>query len=216
LAGGMEAGKAASLLKSKYIAVLASINYATEKPKPGFGANTRALELDESEMKDFLSNAAMLQRAGVRFALQSGFADRPQAFIENIRKTIENGLTLEQALRATTLSAAEILGVGNALGSLKPGKIANVVVATGEPFAQGSRVRNVFVDGKLYEAATETNAGGQRGGAAAGTNAAATTSKKTIIKPGSYITPTPEEVLIRNATVLTVSKGTIKIRMVRY
>src|SRR5207249_10908754 len=87
---------------------------------------------------------------------------------------------------------------------------ANVVVATGEPFAQGSRVRNVFVDGKLYEAATETNAGGQRGGAAAGTNAAATTSKKTIIKPGSYITPTPKEVLIRNATVLTVSKGTIK------
>ena len=210
LAGGMEAGKAASLLKSKDIAVLASINYATEKPKPGFGANTRALELDESEMKDFLSNAAMLQRAGVRFALQSGFADRPQAFIENIRKTIENGLTLEQALRATTLSAAEILGVGNALGSLEPGKIANVVVATGEPFAQGSRVRNVFVDGKLYEAATETNAGGQRGGAAAGTNAAATTSKKTIIKSGSYITPTPKEVLIRNATVLTVSKGTIK------
>jgi imidazolonepropionase-like amidohydrolase len=214
LAGGMEAGKAASLLRSKDIAVLASINYATEKPKAGFGANTRATERDESEMKDFLSNAATLQRAGVRFALQSGFADRPQAFIENIRKTMENGLTLDQALRATTLSPAEILGVGNALGSLEAGKIANVVVATGEPFAQGSRIRNVFVDGKLYEVPPETNAGGQRGGAPAGTEATtATTPRKaigTIVKPGSYITPTPKDVLIKNATVLTVSKGTIK------
>ena len=39
-----------------------------------------------------------LQRAGVRFALQSGFADRPQSFIDNVRKTMENGLTLDQAL----------------------------------------------------------------------------------------------------------------------
>jgi imidazolonepropionase-like amidohydrolase len=207
LAGGMEAGKAAPLLKSKDIAVLAGINYAMEKPKPGFGANTRAAERDENEMKEFLGNAALLQRAGVRYALQSGFADRPQAFIENIRRTMENGLTLDQALRATTLSAAEILGVGGALGSLEPGKIANVVLATGDPFAQGTRVRNVFVDGKLFEIAPETNPGGQRGGA---TETAAAAAKKAVIKPGSYITPTSKEVLIRNATVLTVSKGTIK------
>jgi imidazolonepropionase-like amidohydrolase len=211
LAGGMEAGKIAPLLKSKDIAVLASINYAMEKPKPGFGNNTRAVEWDEGEMKEWLSNAVALQRAGVRFALQSGFADRPQSFIENIRKTMENGLTLDQALRATTLSAAEILGIGSALGSLEPGKIANVVVATGDPFAQGSRVRNVFVDGRLYEVTPETNAGGPRGGGAAVTVAAATPAKKTIaVKAGSYITPTPNEVLIKNATVLTVSKGTIK------
>jgi imidazolonepropionase-like amidohydrolase len=211
LAGGMEAGKIAPLLKSKDIAVLANINYAIEKPKPGLSGNTRAIEWDESEMKDLLSNAATLQHAGVRFALQSGFAERPQAFIENIRKTMENGLTLDQALRATTLSAAEILGIGGAVGSLEAGKIANVVIATGNPFAQDGRVRDVFVDGRLYEILTETNAGGQRGAGAPGTAAAATLAKKTLtVKPGSYITPTPNEVLIKNATVLTVSKGTIK------
>jgi imidazolonepropionase-like amidohydrolase len=210
LAGGMEAGKIAPQLKSKDIPVLVSVNYAIEKPKPGFGGNTRAIEWDESEMKELLSNAAALQRAGVRFALQSGFADRPQSFIENVRKTIDNGLTPDQALRATTLSAAEILGVGNAVGSLDAGKIANVVVATGDPFAQGSRVRNVFVDGRLYEVTPETNAGGQRGGGAAAAAAAAAPKKPIPLKPGSYITPTPKEVLIKNATVLTVSKGTIK------
>jgi imidazolonepropionase-like amidohydrolase len=212
IAGGMEAGKIAPVLKNKDIAVLASVNYATEKPKPGFGGNTDAVEWDDKEMKELLSNAATLQRAGVRFALQSGFADRPQAFIENIRKTMENGLTLDQALRATTLSAAEILGIGNALGSLEAGKIANVVVASGEPFAQGSRIRDVFIDGKLYESTpepiTNNGGGGQRGAATAAASVAS--AKRPMVKPGSYITPTANEVLIKNATVLTVSKGTIK------
>jgi len=209
IAGGLEAGKIAPVLKSKDIGVLVSINYAAEKPKPGFGGNTGAAEWDEQETRELLSNAATLQRAGVRFALQSGFADRPQSFIENIRKTIENGLTVEQALRATTLSSAEILGVSNAIGSLEPGKIANVVVASGEPFAPGTRIRSVFIDGKLYEPAAEpvtNNSAGQRGSTAA----VSASARKPAVKPGSYITPTPKEVLIKNATVLTVSKGTIK------
>src|SRR5262249_42532792 len=210
IAGGMEAGKIAPLLKSKDVAVLVSINYAVQKPKPGFGGNTRAVEWDELEMKEFLSNTAELQRAGVRFAVQSGFADRPQAFIENIRKTMENGLTLDQVLRATTLSAAEILGISNALGSLEAGKIANVVIATGDPFAQGSQVRSVFVDGRLYEVAPETNAAGQRGSGAARTATVTPAKKMIAVKPGSYITPTPKEVLIKNAMVFTIAKGTIK------
>ena len=41
--------------------------------------------------------------------------------------------------------------MGNALGSIEAGKIANVVVATGDPFARESRIRQVFVDGKLFE-----------------------------------------------------------------
>ncbi len=203
IAGGMEAGELAPLLKSKDIPVLVSVNYARQKPRAGA---TGAAEFDEEETKDFLSNAALLQKAGVRFALQSGFAERPQLFFENIRKSIENGLTMEQALRATTLSPAEILGMGSALGSLDPGKIANIVVANGEPFARDTRVRMVFVDGKLFEAtAPETTRN-----AAAPQQPASAEPKKPVVKPGSYITATPKEVLIKNATVLTVSKGTIK------
>src|SRR6185503_4241414 len=154
IAGAMEAFSVAPLLKSKDIPVLVSVNYAREEPKAGFSGNTEAFEFDEQQLKDLQSNVALLQKAGVRFALQSGFADRPQAFFENIRKAIESGLTLEQALRATTLSAAEILGLGNALGSLEAGKIANVVVASGDPFARETRIRQVFIDGKLFEVST--------------------------------------------------------------
>ena len=212
IAGGYEAGSLTAMLKSKDIPVLVSVNYARQKPRAGA---TGAAEFDEEETKEFLSNAALLQKAGVRFALQSGFAERPQLFFDNIRKAMDNGLTQDQALRATTLSPAEILGVGNALGSLEPGKIANVVVATGEPFARDTRIRMVFVDGKLFEPpATETprntteNRGEGRGAAPAETPAA--TAKKPDVKPGSYITTTPKEILIKNATILTVSKGTIK------
>lgn len=119
IAGGYEAGSLAAMLKSKDIPVLISVNYARQKPRAGA---TGAAEFDEEETKEFLSNAALLQKAGVRFALQSGFAERPQLFFDNIRKAMDNGLTRDQALRATTLSPAEILGVGNALGSLEPGK----------------------------------------------------------------------------------------------
>ena len=213
IAGGMEAGTVAQLLKSKNIPVLVSVNYAIEKPKPGFGGNTEAIEYDEKELKDFYSNAAILQKAGVRFALQSGFAERPQLFIENIRKTIENGLTLDEALRASTLSAAEILGMSNALGSLEPGKIANVVVATGDPFARETRIRQVFVDGKPFEVTapqTTNNQPGQGQNQQGQQAAASNGTRKPVAKPGSYITPTASEVLIQNATVLTVTKGTIK------
>ncbi len=205
IAGGMEAGTVAPLLKSKDIPVLVSINYATEKPKPGFGGNTDAIEYDEEGIKNFYTNAALLQKAGVRFALQSGFADRPQAFIENVRKTMENGLTLDQALRATTLSAAEILGLGNAVGSLDAGKIANFVIATGDPFARETRIRQVFVDGKPFEIQNTPVTGN-----AAPASTAAAATRKAVAKPGNYITPTPKEVLIQNATVLTVTKGTIR------
>lgn len=227
IAGGFEAGAVAPLLKSRNIPVLVSVNYARQKPRSG-GAG--AVEFSEEEMKDLLGNAAILQKAGVPFALQSGFAERPPLFIENIRKTIENGLTLDQALRATTLSAAEILGMGNALGSLDSGKIANVVVASGEPFAKDTKIKMVFVDGQLFDLVATPpppppTAGTREGGApettgppaAPGTPAEPTQApakpapaKKPIVKPGSYSTATPKEVLIRNATVLTISGGTIK------
>jgi len=215
IAGGLEAGSVAALLKSKDIPVLASVNYAFEKPRSG---SAGPVEWDEQEKKNLLSNAAALQRAGVRLALQSGFAERPQLFIENLRKTIDNGLTLEQTLRATTLSAAEILGIGDALGSLDVGKIANVVVSRGEPFARDTKIQTVFVDGRLFEP-PKTEPNNQRGGsqeAAPGNPASPTASApapasaKPVIKPGSYITATPKEVLIRNATVLSASHGTIR------
>jgi hypothetical protein len=54
-------------------------------------------------------------------------------------------------LRAFTLSAAEILGVSDQLGSVDPGKIANLVIADGDLFNEKTKVKMTFVDGRRYE-----------------------------------------------------------------
>ena len=82
------------------------------------------------------------------FALVSGHAPD---FLAGVRKAIERGLPREAALRAVTLAPAEVLGVGDRLGSLEPGKIANVVAWSGEPLTRDAKVKMVFVDGELYE-----------------------------------------------------------------
>ena len=61
-----------------------------------------------------------------------------------------NGFTPEQALHATTPSAAELMGWEDRLGTLEPGKIADVVVVDGDPFAFDTlqeRIEQVWKDG---------------------------------------------------------------------
>ncbi len=224
IAGGMEASNVADLLREKDIPVLLSVNYDNMKPKPGFGGSGGDIEYDAEDLDRFQTNASLLAAAGVRFALQSGFGDQPGDFISNIRLTIEKGLSLEQALRATTLTAAEILGVGDALGSLEAGKIANLVLATGDPFASDTELRSVWVDGRAYdmpetsaaasrsEDGTETGPrrGGRRGRGGRGAAEAATNERRAINKPGSYITDGPNQTIITNGTVLTITDGTIE------
>ena len=64
---------------------------------------------------------------------------------------VKYGMDEERALRAITLSAAEILGVEKRLGSIERGKDADVVVWSGHPFDIMSRAEAVFVDGKRLE-----------------------------------------------------------------
>ncbi|HEX2059642.1 MAG TPA: amidohydrolase family protein [Thermoanaerobaculia bacterium] len=90
---------------------------------------------------------SVLAKAGVDFALVSA-PGKAGDFIPGIRKAIENGLTADQALRATTLTPARIFGVDRQLGSLERGKIANVVVADRPIFAEKAKVTRVFVDGR--------------------------------------------------------------------
>jgi imidazolonepropionase-like amidohydrolase len=89
----------------------------------------------------------VLAKSGVTFALVSG-PGRAGDFLPGIRKAIENGLSADDALRATTLTPARIFGVDRQLGSLDRGKIANVVVTDKPLFGKDAKVKRVFVDGR--------------------------------------------------------------------
>jgi imidazolonepropionase-like amidohydrolase len=90
---------------------------------------------------------AALAKNGVTFALVSG-AGKSGDFLPGIRKAVENGLSADDALRATTLAPARIFGVDRQLGSLERGKIANVVISDKPLFEKGAKVTRVFVDGR--------------------------------------------------------------------
>lgn len=90
---------------------------------------------------------AALVKSGVSFALVSG-AGKTGDFLPGVRKAIENGLSADDALRATTLWPARIFGVDRQLGSLDRGKIANVVISDKPIFEKDSKVKRVFVDGR--------------------------------------------------------------------
>jgi imidazolonepropionase-like amidohydrolase len=97
------------------------------------------------------STPAALAKSGVKFAFYSGGLSGPKDIFKSIKKATDAGLSPEAALRALTVDAAEILGVGDRMGSIQTGKIANLVVTDGDLFNEKTKVKHVFVDGRWYE-----------------------------------------------------------------
>ncbi len=98
-------------------------------------------------------NAGLLAKAGVTVALtgNAGGGDEEAFNVRNIRfeagNAVAYGMDWNAALRAITLAPAEIFGVADRVGSLQPGKIADVVIWSGDPFEFASQPERVFVRG---------------------------------------------------------------------
>jgi imidazolonepropionase-like amidohydrolase len=146
-AGALQAWRAADVVKARKLPLLVSVNFdPPRRAGGGFGGPDE--DRERRDIEEAEKNPAELHKAGVAFALVSGHA---ADFLAGVRKAIARGLPREAALRAVTLAPAEVLGVADRMGSLETGKIANVVVWSGEPLAQDARPRMVFVDGQLFE-----------------------------------------------------------------
>jgi hypothetical protein len=87
----------------------------------------------------------------VKFALTSLGLSKSADVLKNLRTVIKAGFPEEEALKAMTIYPAEYLGIESLVGSLEPGKIANVVLTSGKIFDEKSAVRKVFVDGMSFE-----------------------------------------------------------------
>ena len=105
-------------------------------------------------------NAALLRRAGVAVALigNAGGGDEEAFNVRNLKQEAGNavayGMTWDDALRAVTMTPAEVFGVSNRLGSLQPGRDANVVIWSGDPFEFTTRAERVFINGREYPGMT--------------------------------------------------------------
>src|SRR5271154_3737987 len=97
------------------------------------------------------SSPAALAKAGVPFAFYSGGITAPKDIIKAAKKSIDAGLAPDAALRAMTLTPAEIFGVADRTGSIDIGKIANLVVTDGDIFEEKTKIKIVFVDGRRFE-----------------------------------------------------------------
>lgn len=98
-------------------------------------------------------NAALLRRAGVRVVLiGNSDGDESRFNIRNIKyeggNAVAYGMSYDDALRALTLTPAELFGLSDRIGSLQAGRDANVVVWSGDPFEFSTQPDHVFIRGR--------------------------------------------------------------------
>jgi len=150
LDSGVAAYKVRELLGAKKIPVVLG---PTSHP---FVSGGEGFDLDVYRMMDE-RNAALLSEAGVKIALASfarglGNLASPitgKWLLLEAALATAYGLPDEEALKAVTINAAEILGVADRVGSLEPGKDADVIILDGPPLSVKTWVERVYVNGEL-------------------------------------------------------------------
>jgi imidazolonepropionase-like amidohydrolase len=139
LVGGEDSWRVADELKTRKIAVIC--NGTLELPA----------RRDEP-YDDAMSLPAKLAAAGVRFCISDGggpfTAPNSRNLPYHASMAAAFGLSKEEALKAVTIYAAQVLGVDDKLGSLEPGKIADVIVTNGDPLEIATTVEQVYIAGK--------------------------------------------------------------------
>jgi imidazolonepropionase-like amidohydrolase len=140
LVGGYDSWRVADELKRRNIAVIVAGVLAT--PNRGDEPYDEAYTL-----------AGKLAKAGVRFAIADeggGFAAANERNLpHHAAMAAAFGLDRDEALKAVTLYPAQILGVGDKLGSIEVGKIADLQITDGDPLLVATHCEQVILNGKL-------------------------------------------------------------------
>ena len=143
-------------LAEKKTPVIVPLNFPVvpEVETPDKAADVSLATLQHWELAP--SNAAKLVARGVTVAFTtSGLRTPDTQFWTNLRLAVKRGLAPDAALAAVTTAPAQMLGVDNLVGTLAPGKLGHVIVATGDLFAADStaEITDVWVDGDHFDTA---------------------------------------------------------------
>jgi imidazolonepropionase-like amidohydrolase len=135
LVGAEEAGKLIDYLKGKDVAVIY-----------GPVQNLPAAEDDPYDLP--YATPALLAKADIPFAITTSSTSFSRTLPFETGTAAGNGLSESDALKAITLWPAQILGVADRLGSIEPGKIANLVITDGDLLEMRTNVRHVLINGR--------------------------------------------------------------------
>jgi len=146
---GNEAFKVIPELKKAKARVLCTLTF--KAPAISIHAQLGKEARQKAEEELYSKNPAKLAEAGIPFAFSSLGNDDPKRFMEAVQKAIESGLPREKALEALTIQAASLLGLDQVMGSVEPGKIANLALVEGDILTKEAKVRYVFADDQKFE-----------------------------------------------------------------
>ena len=172
IAGGEESPMLVDRLKAENVPVLLSVDYPRKAPQAA-DADPEPLRVLR-ERVEAPKAAAALQKAGVKFAFESGNISTWTDFTANLQRTVEGGLTADDALKALTWQAADIFGASDRLGSIEAGKIANLTITRGDVFDRAGRVSQLFIDGRPVAVRAQTASGAAAATATGNWNVVAT------------------------------------------
>jgi imidazolonepropionase-like amidohydrolase len=135
LASGADSYKVADLLAKKSVPVI--LGPVQELPS------------SDDEPYDIRNTTpGVLQKAGVKFALATFNSSDSRTLPYEIGNAVSYGLSWDDAFKAITLYPAQILGLADQLGTLEPGKIANLFVTNGDPLEIRTQVKYLFINGQ--------------------------------------------------------------------
>jgi len=102
-----------------------------------------------------MRNPGLLAKAGVKVSIQADTALGTKWLPVHVGLAMRYGMDEKHAFEAVTITAAEIIGVADRIGSLEPGKDADIAIFDGHPFSNLTKCERVYIDGKLvFDAAT--------------------------------------------------------------
>jgi imidazolonepropionase-like amidohydrolase len=135
ISGALDAAAAAPLLKEKNVPVILGNVLSMPASEDAFHAATYQL-------------AGELSQAGVKVAFATGDSAYVRIVPYHAAMSVAWGMNRDEALKALTINAAEILGVADRVGSLEAGKDANLFIAKGDPLEIRTAITSVFIQGK--------------------------------------------------------------------